>query len=457
MDTPLSPEEQRLHRQIAQGIRADEGPEALRRAIAAGRPHVVLSSLDLPGLIQQADAVSESTADEGQSFERPNLDTEYVAPETEIEKTLAGFFETLLGVSQVGTQDSFFDLGGHSLIAVRLFAQINRTYQVEFPISVLFEAPSVARIAERIAARVGDVPSSDDAAPSDEPTFKHLVPLHQGEQTTAAPFFLVAGMGGNVLNLRHLALMLGRDRPVFGLQARGLIGDEDPHHDLVDAARAYVEELRQVQPHGPYMLGGFSGGGITAYEMAQQLKAAGEEVSVLALLDSPLPVRPALSRPDKTLIKLHEFKRKGPRYFSEWARNRWEWELRKRNAPRPEENVATAFNNVKVELAFRDAIEIYQVKPWDGPLTLFRPPLDRHWKVSGGKWVSSEREYVFADNDWGKWAPKIEVVEVPGDHDSMVLVPNVSVLAEKLRSYLDQADVRHPNKAGTWSNATAAE
>ncbi|SLN53350.1 Phthiocerol/phenolphthiocerol synthesis polyketide synthase type I PpsE [Falsiruegeria litorea R37] len=458
MDTPLSPEEQRLHRQIAQGIRAEEGPEALRRAIAAGCPQVVLSSLDLQGLIQQADAVSESPTDEGQSFERPNLDTEYVAPETEIEKTLAGFFETLLGVSQVGTQDSFFDLGGHSLIAVRLFAQINRTYQVEFPISVLFEAPSVARIAERIAARVGDVSTpGEGSTTSDQPNFKHLVPLHQGEQTTATPFFLVAGMGGNVLNLRHLALMLGRDRPVFGLQARGLIGDEDPHHDLVDAARAYVEELRQVQPHGPYMLSGFSGGGITAYEMAQQLKAAGEEVSVLALLDSPLPVRPSLSRPDKALIKLHEFKRKGPGYFSEWARNRWEWELRKRNAPRPEENVATAFNNVKVELAFRAAIEIYQVKPWDGPLTLFRPPLDKHWKVSGGKWVSSEREYVFADNDWGKWAPKIEVVEVTGDHDSMVLVPNVSVLAEKLRSYLDQADARHSGKDGAWSNATAAE
>ncbi|WP_181893130.1 type I polyketide synthase [Falsiruegeria mediterranea] len=453
MDTPLSPEEQRLHRQVAQGIRADEGPQALRRAIAAGRPQVVLSSLDLPALIQQADAVSETSTDESQSFERPDLDTEYVAPESEIEKTLAGFFETLLGVSQVGTQDSFFDLGGHSLIAVRLFAQINRTYQVEFPISVLFEAPSVARIAERIAARVGDVASPDGpSSQSDGPDFKHLVPLHQGAETTARPFFLVAGMGGNVLNLRHLALMLGRDRPVYGLQARGLIGDEKPHHDLVEAATAYVEELRQVQPHGPYMLSGFSGGGITAYEMAQQLKAAGEEVSVLALLDSPQPMRPVLNRTDKALIKLQEFKRKGPAYFSEWARKRWEWEVRKRNAPRPEENVATAFNNVKVELAFLDAIKIYEVEPWDGPLTLFRPPLDKHWKVSGNKWVSSEREYVFADNDWGKWAPKIEVVEVPGDHDSMVLVPNVSVMAERLRTYLDQAD------AGvTWPKATAAE
>jgi len=98
---------------------------------------------------------SDAPAEAGQSFDRPELDTDYVAPATETEKTLAGFFETLLGVSKVGTQDSFFDLGGHSLIAVRLFAQINRAFAVEFPISLLFEAPSVEAIATRIDARLG--------------------------------------------------------------------------------------------------------------------------------------------------------------------------------------------------------------------------------------------------------------------------------------------------------------
>ena len=83
-------------------------------------------------------------------------------------------------------------------------------------------------------------------------------------------------MFGNVLNLRHLAHLLGTDRPFYGLQARGLYGDEEPHETFEEAAADYIAEMRTVQPHGPYLLGGFSGGGITAYEMARQLEADGE-------------------------------------------------------------------------------------------------------------------------------------------------------------------------------------
>ena len=90
----------------------------------------------------------------------------------------------------------------------------------------------------------------------------------------------------------------------------------------------------------------------------------------------------------------------------------------------------------KIELAFRQAIESYEVRPWAGPLTLPRPALDRHWQVSKGNWVSQEREYVFEDNDWTQWAPQLEVIEVPGDHDSMVLVPNVTTLAAALKPRL---------------------
>ena len=100
--------------------------------------------------------------------------------------------------------------------------------------------------------------------------------MHQGEGGPRTPFFLVAGMFGNVLNLRHLAHLLGTDRPFYGLQARGLYGDEEPHRTFEEAAADYIAELRTVQPHGPYLLGGFSGGGITAYEMARQLEADGE-------------------------------------------------------------------------------------------------------------------------------------------------------------------------------------
>ncbi|MEP4999905.1 thioesterase domain-containing protein, partial [Pseudophaeobacter sp.] len=248
--------------------------------------------------------------------------------------------------------------------------------------------------------------------------------------------FVVAGMFGNVLNLRQLALELGGERPVYGLQARGLIGEEAPHSSIPAAATDYLAEIRQIQPQGPYLLGGFSGGGITAYEMAQQLQAADEETAALVLLDTPLPVRPSLKLVDKALIKLQELRRKGAGYLLEWAKNRILWEVSKRRQSPAETGQVPAFNNRKIELAFRHSVESYTLQPWNGPLTLLRPPLDHHWQVSGGNWVSSEREYVFADNDWSGWAPRLEVIEVPGDHDSMVLVPNVSTLAAALKPRL---------------------
>ncbi|WP_446728335.1 type I polyketide synthase [Phaeobacter sp. QD34_3] len=445
---PLSPEERRLQHNIAQGIRAEEGGEALSRALAACQEaslsQVVVSSLDLPELIAQASMSATGPETEAQSFERPDLDTDYVAPANPVEDRLAAHFQTLLGVAQVGTRDSFFDLGGHSLIAVRLFAQIKRDYDVEFPLSLLFEAPSVASLAERIIARTGGGVSTEspDADKSDSatPAFTHLVKLHPGDGTGRRPFFIVAGMFGNVLNLRHLAQLLGTDRPVYGLQARGLIGSDAPHDRIDRAARDYLNEIRQIQPEGPYLLGGFSGGGITAYEMAQQLQAGGEATAALILLDTPLPVRPSLTRKDKALIKLQELRRKGPSYLTEWASNRIAWEIRKRQANPVETGATPAFNNRRIELAFRAAITAYDLQPWDGDMTLLRPPLDQHWPVSNGRFVSAEREYVYPDNDWTRWAPRLEVVEVPGDHDSMVLVPNVSVLATEVKARLDRVE-----------------
>lgn len=462
---PLSPEEERLHDAIAQGIRSDEGALALHRALALGQSQVVISPLDLQGLIAQANRSAAAPGDEGQSFERPDLDTTYVAPRNDLEKTLAGQFESLLGIGQVGVEDSFFDLGGHSLIAVRLFAQIKRIYDVQFPLSVLFEAPNVEKLAALITQERGEVDApeqpGDTSRTPETPRHRHLVALHKG-MPGRTPFFVVAGMFGNVLNLRQLALLLGKNRPVYGLQARGLIGSEAPHTSLVEAASDYIEELRSVQPHGPYMLGGYSGGGITAYEMAQQLRAAGETVSLLAFLDTPLPRRPFLSGRDKALIKLAEFRRKGFGYLTEWAGNRlaWEFERRRRDTKRAEAVISdVAFNDLQIEAAFREAVGHYEIQPWDGPLALFRPRLDRHWSVSGGQWVSAESEYVYDDNDWTRYAPNIEVFEVTGDHDSMVLAPNAAVLAERLRACIAAAEAAHPadRHSAPWPRAEAAE
>ncbi len=452
----LSAAEERLAYLVSQGIRAAEGPEALRRALSLGRAQVMVSSLPLADLIAQADQPTQEPVQAGQSFERPDLDGTFVAPRNGIEERLAAMWENLLGVSPVGVEDSFFDLGGHSLIAVRLFASVKREFKVEFPISVLFEAPTIAKCAALIAAETGDLeaaPAAGEATPVQK--FDYLVPLNRSAQKDAAPLFVVAGMFGNVLNLRHLALPFSAERRVFGVQARGLIGDTDPHTTVEAAAADYIGEIRRVQKVGPYLLAGYSGGGITAYEIAQQLRAAGEEVAVAALLDTPLPVRPSLSRRDKAMIKLAEIRAKGPRYLLEWARNRWDWEKQKRAGVVENAGAGAEFNNVKIQQTFLGAVGAYQTPDWDGALTLFRPPLDRHWRVSNGNWVSAEKEYVFEDNDWRRYAPGLEVIEVPGDHVSMVLTPNVTALAQELREVI--AAALDEDKDADWPRATAAE
>lgn len=449
-DRPPSAEEEALFHNIRQGIRATEGADALRRAMASGLPRVAMTALSLDALVAQAEKLAKKAETRADAFDRPELDSDFVAPRTAIEEKLADFWRKLLGVAQVGVDDNFFDLGGHSLIAVRLFTMIKREYSVEFPISVLFEAPTIARCAALIAAERGEDGSDNsepdpDARPSGtglaEPNHKpfiHVVTLSRNEAATGTPMFIVAGMFGNVLNLRHVALEVGRDRPVYGLQARGLIGDMEPHTRIEDAARDCISEMRLVQPDGPYFIGGFSGGGITALEIAQQLHAAGQEVGLLTLFDTPLPVRPKLSRYDKVLMKLSEFRQKGPGYFREWmqARRDWHAHLARQKADTPE----GGFNNQKIERAYYQAVESYTVAPYDGSVLLLRPPLEKLWKVSGGIWVDSEREYVYHDNQWGQYMRDLEVVEVSGDHDSMVLVPHVRNLAAELRSRLTRAD-----------------
>ncbi|APZ52509.1 type I polyketide synthase [Salipiger abyssi] len=440
---PLSPAEERLAHNLSQGILPEEGVSAFARALSLGAPQLVISSMDLDQLTAQTAA---STAEKGevQKFDRPQLEGDYVAPENDIERTLVGFWEDLLGVQNVGVEDSFFDLGGHSLIAVRLFAMVKKAYRIDFPISVLFEAPTIRKCAALIAEQAGivaDEETAEGTPKAPERRFTHIVPMHDGEGGPRTPFFLVAGMFGNVLNLRHLAHLLGADRPFYGLQARGLYGGEEPHRSIEEAARDYIAEMRQVQAQGPYMVGGFSGGGITAFEIARQLEQMGEEVSLCVLLDTPLPMRRPLERRDRMMIQWQEARAKGLFYPLIWARNRIRWEIAKRQTKDSTE-AEHSFHNAEIEAAFLTAVAQYRVRAWDGRLVLYRPPLVGKWQVSQGRMVNSERAYVMHDNDWGQFVPHVEVHEVPGDHDSMVLEPNVRVLAGLMREAITGAEAQ---------------
>ncbi|MEM8924599.1 MAG: amino acid adenylation domain-containing protein [Actinomycetota bacterium] len=195
-----------------------------------------------------------------------------VAPSTPTEIQLARLWSTMLGVSDIGVHDGFFDLGGHSLTAAQMFARIEKDMGVRLPLSTLFRASTIAELAA--------VVDGSGAAPS----WSSLVPI---KPTGAeAPLYLVHAHGGNVLGYFDLSTHLAQDRPLYGLQARGLDGVSIEERSMEEIADGYLEEIRALQPNGPYHLGGFCFGGNVAFAMAERLRSVGEEVALLVLIES---------------------------------------------------------------------------------------------------------------------------------------------------------------------------
>ncbi|EYF01034.1 Long-chain-fatty-acid--CoA ligase [Chondromyces apiculatus DSM 436] len=199
----------------------------------------------------------------------------FAVPRNELERRMVQLWQELLGVHAVGIRDNFFEIGGHSLIAVHLMARIQQAYGQHLPLSALFAHPTIETLAARLTG-------TDEGAP-----WSPLVPIQP--KGGRLPFFCVPGLGGNVLYLHRLAHALGPEQPFYGLQSVGMDGRATPHATLEEMAAAYLQAIKQVQPSGPYHLGGHSFGGQVAFEMAQQLRRAGEEVALLALFDSGPP------------------------------------------------------------------------------------------------------------------------------------------------------------------------
>ena len=196
----------------------------------------------------------------------------FVPPADELELKLTRIWEKVLSVGSISVNDNFFELGGHSLLAVRLFAQIEKSFGRDLPLATLFQAPTVKQLARVLREEGWPAPWSS------------LVMIQGGRDRI--PFFCVHAAGGNVLEYYDLARLLGPDQPVYGLQAKGLDGREEPHTNIKEMAAHYLKEMREVQPEGPYLLGGRSSGGTIAFEMACLLAAEGQKVALLALLDT---------------------------------------------------------------------------------------------------------------------------------------------------------------------------
>ncbi len=203
-------------------------------------------------------------------------DAEAALPVTPVEKELAGVWRTLLGVDRISLDDNFFELGGHSLLAVRLFAEIERIFERRLPLSTLFQAPTLGQLAQALSATG---PAGGGSA---------LVPLQRGTDS-APPLFLLHGYYGHVLDYHEMVRRLRTDRTIFGCEIPIDEQDALKFASIEELATYHLRYLRRQQPTGPYHLGGYCWGGLVAFELARQLRLAGEDVGLLALIDCPFP------------------------------------------------------------------------------------------------------------------------------------------------------------------------
>ena len=205
---------------------------------------------------------TESGVGEGNGKERGTL--EFVQ----------ALWRDLLGVDVVNADSDFFELGGHSLIAARVVASVRQQFGPRLPLTALVEHPT----AERFAAAIDTISIGESSPSADLPTT--LVPLRPAG--AKRPFFVVHGAGGHVLNLHGFARSVPIGRPVWGIQAHGNEGVEPPDSTIEQMAHRYLEAIRRVQRSGPYLIGGYSGGGIIALEMSRQAAELGDHVDLVA-------------------------------------------------------------------------------------------------------------------------------------------------------------------------------
>jgi thioesterase domain-containing protein/acyl carrier protein len=349
----------------------------------------------------------------------------FVAPRNALELQLGNLWEEVLGIRPIGVTDNFFELGGHSLAAVRLLALIEKRFGKKVPLATVFQGATVEYLASILHQGAKAAPSSA------------LIAIQPGGNRW--PLFLIHPAGGHVFSYVQLARHLGSDQPCYGLQARGLEDGQEPHSRIEDMAAYYIEALRTVQPGGPYLLGGWSMGGVVALEMAQQLHAQGQRVGLLALLDTRIPAADEeLSNEDFEARLLVDFVRHFgvPLDHEDSLARIPKHELLERvlehakRAGLMPSDIEVSHAQPFIELCKADfgATRNYVLHHYSGRITLFKATQDFAGTASD------------PTLGWSEWAAAgVDVHVVPGNHATMVYKPHVEVLAEELRACLYQA------------------
>ena len=363
---------------------------------------------------------------------------EYVPPRDALEMELVKIWENLLQAHPIGIQEDFFEIGGHSLLAVRLMAKIEEQLGQNLPLSTLFQGATVEKLATILRQQV-DRPSP---------------PLIVGIQTqgTKPPFFCVHPVGGNILCYSALANRLGNDHPFYGLQARGISGQEQPHTQVEDMATDYIEAIKTIQSQGPYYIGGWSFGGLVAFEMAQQLHRQGEQVGLLGLIDTRAPI-PELSAMDIdetaiTLLLTQDISAivGSPLDISSEILSQLNQEeqlnyiltaVKQAQILPPDTELKQMKQILKVYQANIQATLDYQASIYPNSVTLLRA---ENSSSLFSEWISDKLPDWINNQTYG-WerfsTQPIVCQTIAGDHYSILTEPNVKNLATQFNHYLD--------------------
>lgn len=359
----------------------------------------------------------------------PQRQETFTAPRNEKESALAAIWQEALGLQKVGIRDNFFDLGGHSLMAVQIITKIEARFGKKLPLSILFKYPTIESLVSFL--------EKDELVL--ESSWRSLVPIKASG--SKMPVYIIHGNGMNVLNFSNIAMHVDAEQPVFGLQAQGLNRDDEPLDDMKLIAASYIKEITDHNPSGPYAIAGYSFGGYVAVEMRNQLEAMGRKVKMVAIFDT--------NAVDSQHIK------KWPVYlFKKVARQlpKFLW-IMKSLITKPASTISyqtfllkTFFSRAsqkfrisektqvsgfysqleKIKEKHRLAFNNYELKPFNDQIYLFR---------------AKERVYYVTDFKhlgWKKYALKgVKIYEVPGNHKTMLLEPNSQNFAKALQHALD--------------------
>ncbi|HWD19234.1 MAG TPA: condensation domain-containing protein [Verrucomicrobiae bacterium] len=361
----------------------------------------------------------------------PRSAPEAEPPQTRLQRRLREIWEQALGHKDFGSTDNFFEIGGHSLLAVKLIAQVEKNLGRRLPLPILFRAPTIEKMAEALM---------ESATPTLGSCLVEIQP-----RGSRPPIFwlhtLGGGGGGGLFTYRKLAEALGTDQPSYGF-----VAPAQPFDSIEAMAARYVAEMKALQPAGPYRIGGYCFGGVVAYEMARQLEAQGEETAVLALLDSSPPdprgerKRPSLQLAWHALTAL-------PGWLAKMDR-----ETVKRILQRVREGVARRLQRASTPAPADGAARLEDFVDMTHYPADYRRFATSHWKAlmnyTPGAYrgratlFKTDERHLFqleAVDAWRKLIPNLEIRRVTGKHEQILDHPHAEKLAAQLQELLNTA------------------